>query len=91
MQMLAHLLSGQFSCLYKTDSRKATEYFRCIEKIVEGFSGDIKMVLIAKQFYHESLARITFFEEERIMTSINLVCLLQVLLILVLFVKKCTS
>ena len=49
------------------------------------------MVLIAKQFYHESLARITFFEEERIMTSINLVCLLQVLLILVLFVKKCTS
>ena len=46
------------------------------------------MVLIDKQSYHESLARITIFEEERIMTSINLVCLLQVLLILVLFVKN---
>ena len=46
------------------------------------------MVLIDKQSYHESLARITIFEEEGIMTSINLVCLLQVLLILVLFVKN---
>ena len=46
------------------------------------------MVLIDKQLFHESLARITPFDEERIMTFINLVCLLQIQLILVLFVKN---
>ena len=40
------------------------------------------MVLIDKQLYQESLASITPFDEERIMTLINLVCLLQILLIL---------
>ena len=51
------------------------------------------MVLIDKQLYKESLASITPFDEERIMTLINLVCLLQILLILFFFVKNvhCTS
>ena len=46
------------------------------------------MVLIDKQLHVASLARITPFDEEGMLTFINLVCLLQIQLILVLFVKN---